>query len=471
MTEVSLMLVWTFVWWRLMGIRTGDRQLIKELNTSIVLTCLRDKGPLSRTELAEITGLGRSTISGIVARLLQARLVRPIGSGKSSGGRRPEMLSLDPTYYNAIGIKLQADAVFACRTDLEGRILSRQTLSLESNTCEEVIEAIVRAYEGVREAFPSKRILGVGLALPGLVDPAAGVSVEPHYFGWHDLPLAELLADRLGRPVWLDNDSRVGALGEKWIGVGRDHASFLFITLGLGVGGCVILDGRPVRGDLLGAGHIGHIFVSEEDLRCHCGGRGCLDAAANDAALVRYMQEESRQNGLGAEGLWAGGGDTERPVSSHRGPFSERERAINDPHSRKARAELAAKRDRILEMARRGHPAAQRAVDRACRYVAIGVDCVVKLLGLSCIVVGGEAMTSGGEYLRSRLHRAVLERAFPRVRREISVLSSGLGNDVWLLGAAALVLESAFRLPTETGAGKCGGQPLSAKAAADLGKG
>lgn len=388
-------------------LRTGDRAMIRELNTSIVLDCIRRQGPISRAEIARVTGMGRSTISGIVAFLLEKGLVETVGSGTSTGGRKPEILAFRPDRYAAVGVKLQPGGIKACLTDLNGRILERAEAAVKQRDLESALVAIDGVYSRLTAGMDPDRLLGVGLAIPGLVDSGRGISVRPHFFEWRDAPVRELLEERWGVPVWVDNDARVGALGERWR-LSESDATFLFVTVGLGIGAGIVVDGALMEGDLVGAGHLGHMMVVPDGELCHCGLRGCLETVAADAALIRYMRE-----------LQAAHGGDARELTP----------------------------EEIFARAREGDGAAAAAVDRVVKYLSIAIGNVIKLLGIRRVVVGGETGVIGGPLLFERLQKRVREQVFADTQSGIEVIPSLLGNDVWTVGAASLVLDALFRPP------------------------
>lgn len=410
-------------------LRTGDRALIRELNTSIVLNAVRLHGPVSRADIARMTGISRSTISGIVPELIQRGLVVTTGSGHSTGGRKPELLAFDSSRYHVVGVKLEPSAVIACLADLDGRLIARSKRPVKGRSLEEACQAIEAAVHDVTEhekvtehestvhestvneaienessaGVRSQKVLGAGLALPGLVDARRGISVSPHFYDWQKVPFREEMENRLGLPVWIENDARVGSLGEKWA-MRTEERDFLFVTVGIGIGASLVLRGHVVDGDLVGAGHLGHARVVPNGDVCHCGLRGCLETVASDAAMIRYAKEL----GLADEGM--------TPTE-------------------------------IFALAEAGDTRAEKAVDRVCHYLAIAIGNVVKLLGLRYVVVGGETSVAGGKYFLNLLELHVKQEVFPDSRQDVRVIQSQLGNDVWLVGAAALVLNEIFQPP------------------------
>jgi len=305
------------------------------------------------------------------------------------------------------GIKLQPGGIKAVLTDLNGQIVSRAEASVAQRDLESALAAIDGVYARLTANLDPGRLLGAGLAIPGLVDSGRGISVRPHFFDWRDAPIRELMEERWGIPVWVDNDARVGALGERWR-LSETDATFLFVTIGIGIGAGIVVDGALMEGDLVGAGHLGHMMIVPDGAPCHCGLTGCLETVASDAALARYMRELRAAQGREPEQLAP---------------------------------------EEIFSLARTGDPAANAAVDRVVGYLAIAIGNVIKLLGIRRVIIGGETGVIGGPLLFERLQERVREQVFSDTQSGIEVVPSLLGNDVWTVGAASLVLDALFRPP------------------------
>lgn len=391
-------------------LRTGNRRLIAELNTALVLNCIRESGPIPRNEVAQRLGLGRSTVTGIVRRLIDDGLVRSTGSGASKGGRRPEMLAFVPERYAVAGLKLQPGAVLGCLTDLNGAIQKRCRVPLAAADEKSALAGVSRAFGILTDGIGADDVLGCGLALPGIVDAVSGVSVDPHFFAWSRLPLKERLESAFKVPVMIENDARAAAVGELWCGRGKRLSNFIFLSIGIGVGGSIVLNEQLVTGDVPGAGHLGHTLVEPDGPVCHCGQRGCLDVMANDEALLRYLREAA--DAFPSSAL-AGGA------------------------SIPAAFEAAGRRD----------PAAMAALDKLCSYLGTALSNAVKTLGVCKIIVGGETGALGGSLLAGRLADHTRERLFDEMAAALEVTPTPLGDDVWMVGAAALILDAAFQPP------------------------
>lgn len=422
------------------GLRPGDRLFIRQWNTALVLDAIRRRSPIARVRLAELTGLSKSTVTSVVQRLVEIDLVRPAGAGRSRGGRPPELLELNPDRYAIVAIKVQPDGIVAGCATLLGTIRHRTVTPWEDPVEEAVVPAIVAAARGVvqRAGIDWSRVLGVGLALPGLVDGKKGVWVNPHFFPWRGMPLQEWLLRELDVPIVLENDAAAAGLGEKWAAVPSGPASFVFVSLGIGIGGSVVQVDRLRSGEIVGAGHIGHVTVVPDGLPCQCGGQGCLETIANDAALVRYYRRYRQAGATGGV-----------PGTGHAGTATFLARAGEPASGRRAPRAESSQRDAVIAAARAGDQAALRAIERVAEHVGASLAGLITVLGMPDIVVGGEMADTAGDLLLGPLAAAVRLHVFPEVRDRVRVRPARLGSDVWLAGAAALVLEEALRAPGE----------------------
>lgn len=267
-------------------VRTGSKQLIREINQAIVLDALRTYGLASRSEIARITGLSPATVSGITAQLMARDLLHESATGESAGGRRPVLLELNALAGHAVGVKVTESAVVAVLTDLDATVVERRLVLLEGHDVEQVLDAIVDATSVLILDAAGHPVYGVGVGLAGVVDSHNGVVHHATYHDWRDVPFARLLEKRLDLPVTIDNDANALTTCEQWFGAGRDVSNLLVITLGRGVGLGMVLDGRLYRGASGGAGEFGHVKVASGGVLCACGARGCLESVVSDPAIA-----------------------------------------------------------------------------------------------------------------------------------------------------------------------------------------
>lgn len=402
-----------------MRIRKGSRRLIKDLNISLVIDAVRQHGPISRADLARVTNLGRSTITGIASVLLEEGFLVELGSGESRVGRRPILLKFNEKARPVIAIKLAPGRIVGAVTDMDAHLLCQQERLLsDSETADEIVEALVQMTHALlgEAKVDIDDVLGIGMVLPGIVDPKTGVSVWPSFFNWINVPMKHILEDRLGVQVFIDNDANAAALAEKWYGAGRDYADLVCVTVGAGVGAGLIVGGRLYRGGASGAGEIGHMTIDEEGPQCICGNRGCLEAMVSDKALVRQAVERLAEN-PGSMVLQLAEGDKSKIT-----------------------------REIIVEAAKAGDEMAQALIWQAGTHIGTGLANLVNILNPEAIIVGGEAAAQAGDLLLEPIKQTVKKRAFAVLSEKTEILRAKL-PDGWLVGAAILVLQEFFGLP------------------------
>ena len=187
---------------------------IRDINRQIVLNYVREREPISRAEIARETDLQRSTISAIVEDLTREGLIEEVGEGESTGGRRPTMLKLRAVGPIAVGVSLTPTLTTIASSDLAGRVIDQQEFLTDPDKTLNQIISTVREFNGRYQGS----IEGVGVSLPGLVDPSTGTALYIPYFPWRDLPVSELISKAIGLPVVIDNDANAVALAELWFG-------------------------------------------------------------------------------------------------------------------------------------------------------------------------------------------------------------------------------------------------------------
>lgn len=281
---------------------------VRATNLSVVLRYVRRHAPCSRADIAAATGLNKATVSSLVGVLLARRLVRETGLTEHRIGRPATMLMLDGGSYAAIGLEVNADFLTAVALDLTGERLLRWRrsfagLDAPAGRAGATVAALAkRAIAQV--AGQGRRVLGLTVGVPGLVDAGGVVRVAPN-LGWRDLDLRARLAAALGHPegrpefpVEVDNDANLAAIAEHRWGAAAGAADLAYLTGEFGVGAGVIVDGRLLRGARGFAGELGHVQLDPTGPECGCGRRGCLEALAGVAGLLRRANPDAFADGV-----------------------------------------------------------------------------------------------------------------------------------------------------------------------------
>jgi N-acetylglucosamine repressor len=253
-------------------------------NERLVVRTLYDLGPISRAEVARLTGLTRTTVSDVVASLLDEGVVREIGRGPSSGGKAPILLEVDDDARLVVGLDLGEEHFAGSLVNLRGAIRRTVELAVDGRDGDAALALVFDLLDELLDGTTAP-LLGIGIGTPGLVDSRTGTIRRAVNLDWRDLPLGEIVADRYAVPVNVANDSQAAALAEYTYAGGDRVPNLIAIRVGRGVGAGLILRGALFQGDGSGAGEIGHVVVDEDGGLCRCGRTGCLETVAGMRAI------------------------------------------------------------------------------------------------------------------------------------------------------------------------------------------
>ncbi|MBX5457681.1 MAG: ROK family transcriptional regulator [Thermogemmatispora sp.] len=384
------------------------RHGLREVNREQVLRIILREGPLARIDLAHRTGLTAAAISHITRELIEDGLLREVGPARGKRvGASAILLDLpeDGPIIGAVHQGVSAIRLALCT--LRGRVLVRSQVSTPRPLSPDETVALIgqKLHDLLADnGYTKASLLGVGAGVVGLVDSERALVKRAPRLGWEKVPLGDLLAERLGCPVALDNNVRAMALGEALLGQGRFWPDFAFVYVGTGIGSGLIVNGYPYRGAHGNAGEIGHITIDPEGERCTCGNRGCLETIAAEPAIVRLASLQ----GLALPEEAASPKETVR---------------------------------RLASLARQGDEAA-RAVVRTCgESLGIALSTLTDILNPSRIVLHG-AIAEAGDLFFSAVSVSLHQRAFLTRDETIELVAPTFGEDAGLVGAASVALEA-----------------------------
>ncbi len=268
-------------------------------NERLVLGTIYDRGPISRAEVARATGLTRTTVSDVVAGLIEDGLARESGRGPSTGGKAPILLEVCSDARHVIGLDL-GDKIFrGAIVDLRGEITRSMEVAVEDRDGDRALARVTQLIDSLMAATDNP-ILGIGIGTAGLIDASTGTVLQAVNLDWRQLPLGEILRRRYDVPVQVANDSQAAAVAEHLFG-GYRADNLVVVKVGQGIGAGLVLDGRLFQGDGYGAGEIGHTTVAHgagadataldgevpsTRNRCRCGRNGCLETVASSRAIL-----------------------------------------------------------------------------------------------------------------------------------------------------------------------------------------
>jgi glucokinase len=313
----------------------------------------------------------------------------------------------------ALGIDVGGTNLRSALVARNGSITKRLSVLSEAD---KGIECIIKNLAGLIEGIIEREsVVGIGIGIPGIIDSAKGVLTQaPNISNVDNYPFRDVLMEKLGGeiPVFIENDANCAAIGEWWVGVGRDVGSLVIITLGTGVGGGIILNGELWRGADGMAGEIGHITVYPDGARCNCGNFGCLESYASASAIRRMVKEGLSDTGLetvlrGKMGM----------VPKERIP------------------------EIVMEAAMEGDGFALRIWNEVGKALGIAISDLVNLLNVEMIVIGG-GLSNAWDLFIDRAVREAKKRGLRAPTKRARVERSILGDDAGILGAGCLVFKN-----------------------------
>ena len=277
------------------ALRSGSKDLIKEINRYKVLNIIRDQQPISRTEIAKQCNLGVSTLSYIIEELKTQRLIYEVGEANSTGGRKAKLLRFNKNYGYIISVKIEEEKVLTALTDMEGEMITNtHTLFPKGVSPEKVTEIIQRDIHEIlkEEQKDFQGLLGIGILSSGLVNRHDGIIIRSSMLGWENVPITKMVQQYFPDiPVFVDKNINGYTLAELEKGEGKNNNNFLVVSIGSGIGLSVVIDRKIYYGYVGGAGEFGHTTLVMDGYPCHCGQKGCLEMYASEFYLKNKAKE------------------------------------------------------------------------------------------------------------------------------------------------------------------------------------
>lgn len=388
--------------------RWGAGSVSGNMTRTAVLALLARRGPLSRAEIAERLELSPATVTTVTRKLLaEGRLEELDPRTQPHTGRPSIPLRLVPEAAHAIGVQVAHEHVSTVLTRLDATVVhgTRHGFDPAAPDAVDRLTALIRTEIG-RAAKEHTPLLGVGVAVPGVVEPETGTLRMSVRLGWTGMPLAARLRAALGVPVFVDNDISAVTAAERLYGPGADCADFLLVAIGQGIGLGMVLDGAPYRGAAGAAGEFGHLPVRPDGPVCSCGNRGCLETQVSTEALL------GRARSLGV-------------------------------------VAADARLEDLREAADRGGRPAAELLAEAGELLGRTLSGAVNLLGPRSVVLMGE-ITLLWPHLAEPFHQALAEHLLPMVR-ETRIDLRPWDERVFAVGAAGIVLAAPLAAPLQKG--------------------
>ncbi len=273
----------------LKDVQLGSNDIGRKINRDIVLQLIRTAQPLSRADLARLSGLQRSTVSEIADQLLGEGWICEGPNLRTARGRHPIMLSLNDALA-ILAVDIHPGQAVVAMVDLNGRILTSSTLPVGKDPAR-AAKSIVSSLKRLRDSFPNKSLEGIGVSVPGRISAKTQRLVFAPNLGWRDFDLKHAIEEEMGLTAEVENAANSSLISELWFGRMDGVRNAALITVSEGVGAGILANGALVRGHDGAAGEFGHIPLAASEQLCGCGQVGCWETVASNSAAVRYYAE------------------------------------------------------------------------------------------------------------------------------------------------------------------------------------
>jgi len=375
---------------------------IRDINKQIVLNYVRARAPISRAEIARETSLQRSTVSAIIDDLQLEGLIEEIGTGDSTGGRKPTLLRLKTGTPVAIGVDVTPRETTVVLSDLAGNLLETEEFPTSSDI-DYMNKQILAKVSHFVDLYPEAN-LEVGISVPGIADQTSGEILYVPYFQWSNWDIGRQITEQTGLEVVIENDANAVALAELWFGneeIKRTR-NFVMVFVGEGIGTGIVIDGQVYRGENGAAGEFGHMFVYENaPVTCSCGRRDCWEAHASEKAL---LQRYASSNGSAGQG------------------------SIDIDH--------------LIGLAQNGEARAINKLKENAKYLGIGISNLLIGFSPQAVVISG-SITKAWDLIKDEIEEAG-RRSIRQEVKTTKIVPSALGDRPSILGSISLVLARKF---------------------------
>ncbi len=372
----------------------------RAFNQQLVLRALHDQSPLSRADLARLTGLTRTSVGDLVGRLISDGLIEEVGRGRSTGGKSPILLRVAPDGRHLVGVNLGDGEFSGAVVNLRGEILRSVRLPLEGRDGGAAVDLVFRLVDALRADDRPPLLLGIGIGAPGIIDTGTGTVRWAVNLNWAELRLGPLLEQRYGLPVVVANDSHAAAVAELTFFRRPRPRNLVVVKVGRGVGAGIILNGQLFQGDGYGAGEVGHVSIPGATAPCRCGRAGCLETLTS----VRAMVEAAAA--------------VEPSIVDEAG---------------------------LVAAFRAGAPEVRRVVLDGAHQLGVGVGWLIGALNVRHVLVVGPVAGLGDDWIHE-VRTSARASAPALLARDAQIEFGHANDDVVVLGASALLMEQQLGL-------------------------
>lgn len=269
--------------------------MYRESSILLVLDIIRRYGPINRYEIAKRTSLSPATITNITDRLIKAGFISEAPSTISKRGRKPVNLTLSNGNHLSVGIEIDSRHIIGVVIGLNGDIIKSKKNCIDKSTPEDIFGETIRLYNSLIDNLDKNKILGLGIGIPGLIDPKNKKVLFSAVLGWKDVCVNKFFED-LGIPLFIEDNVRAITLGELWYGAGIGKDNLLCIGAGRGISAGIVINGSIYSGPNDRAGEFGHMVIEKDGKQCRCGNYGCLEAYVSTEVIIEKALEGVKNN-------------------------------------------------------------------------------------------------------------------------------------------------------------------------------
>lgn len=381
---------------------TWNQQVVKKNNKALVLQIIIEKEQISRADIAQVSGLNKTTVSLLVNELLEEELIFESGPGISSGGRRPVILHFNKEAGYTIGVDIGVNYVLCVLTDLQGKIIIEKNQIVQRTPYSGIISIVQTMIQSLLEEMPASKygVVGIGAGVPGIVNSEGTILLAPN-LGWTNIQLKADLEKMFQIPVIIENEAKAGAVGEQQFGAGQDFQNIIYISAGIGIGVGIIFNKQLYQGKNGFSGEMGHMIIQMNGKRCNCGSRGCWEAYASEQALL----EMAEQN---AETL-----------------------------------------EQLVQLADNGDQTARDLFKEAGNYLGYGINNIINTFNPDQIILGNR-MALAKDWIEKAIQTTIVNHTLPYHKREMQFNFSKLSKYSTVLGVSAFVVENFLKGEAKT---------------------
>jgi predicted NBD/HSP70 family sugar kinase len=391
---------------------------IRVEHSSAILNQIRRFGPVSRTEIYEKTTISKATVGRVIEDLLKKGFIRETGSGVSQLGRKPVQIELAPEARYCIGVNISRNHLLVSLVNFTMEVVRKKTLKLKGVDSPEIFkQTVVRNIQELitESGVAPRKILGVGIGAPGIVDYNQGIIVDFATAHWlMDIRLKEYLQTETGWNITIDNNANTRALGEYWYGFGTGCQNLIYVICSEGVGSGIIVDGKVLRGKNNITAGLGHMTVNADGRLCGCGRHGCVEAYSSTEALEKMTREALKQ------------GRKSRVL----------EQAGNDPEQVDYLL--------ICRCAAEGDALCREKLEEAAAYLSIGLANQIGIFNPEMIILSGTLLDVSPAFFE-RVKTLTLAKIFSPLAGDVIFKKRQVRDNLYEVGAATLIFKSFFK--------------------------